>query len=198
MKETHLRDMSWKILSSEYLIRRPWLTARRDRAQLPDGRIHEEYYVLEYPSWINVIAITTEGDMVMVRQYRHGIGRTCIELVAGVVEKDEEPLHAAQRELLEETGFGGGQWRQLLKLAPNAGAMNNYAYCFLATGVSRLADTQHLDANEDVEVHVLPQEEVRQMLDSGEIFQAQMVAPLLKYFYADQQQASSKGPSALT
>lgn len=183
MKETHLRDMSWKILSSEYLIRRPWLTARRDRAQLPDGRIHEEYYVLEYPSWVNVIAVTTEGQMVMVRQYRHGIDRTCIELVAGVVEAGEEPMHAAQRELLEETGFGGGQWQQIMKLAPNAGAMNNYSYSFLAIGVERLDASQHLDANEDVEVHIIPKAEVKAMLDRGDIFQAQMVGPLLKYFY---------------
>lgn len=178
-----LRDMAWKTLSSEYLIRRPWLTARRDRAQLPDGRIHEEYYVLEYPSWINVIAVTADDEMVMVRQYRHGIGRTCIELVAGVVEPDEEPMAAAQRELLEETGFGGGQWQQLLKLAPNAGAMNNYSFSFLATGVKRMNSRQHLDDTEDVEVHVLPKTEVKAMLDNGDIFQAQMVAPLLKYFY---------------
>lgn len=183
MEKKDMRDMAWKTLSSEYLIRRPWLTARRDRTQLPDGRIHEEYYVLEYPSWINVIAVTDKDELVMVRQYRHGIGRTCIELVAGVVEPDEEPMAAAKRELLEETGFGGGEWRQLLKLSPNAGAMNNYVYCFLATGVKKMGE-QHLDATEDVEIHVLAKDEVRKMLDEGDIFQAQMVAPLMKFFYA--------------
>ena len=58
----------WKTLSSEYLFRRPWLTVRKDRLQLPDGRVHDEYYVLEYPTWVNVIAITRDGRFVMVRQ----------------------------------------------------------------------------------------------------------------------------------
>ena len=78
-----MKDMKWKILSSEYLIKRPWLTARRDVVELPDGRINKEYYVLEYPTWINVTAITKNGDMVMVRQYRHALGQTNFEIVAG-------------------------------------------------------------------------------------------------------------------
>ena len=72
-----MKNMNWKLLSSEYLFKRPWLTARKDKVQLPDGRIMDEYYVLEYPTWINVIAITTEGQMVLVRQYRHGLGHLC-------------------------------------------------------------------------------------------------------------------------
>ena len=70
--DDHLR---WTTLSSEYLIRRPWLTARRDKVQLPDGRVHPEYYVLEYPGWVNVIAETKEGLLVLERQYRHGLGQ---------------------------------------------------------------------------------------------------------------------------
>ena len=97
-------NMKWTILESEYLVRRPWLTARRDRVELPDGRIHDEYYVLEYPTWVNVIAITAEGEYVMVKQYRHGLGIVATELCAGVVEHGEDTLAGAQRELLEETG----------------------------------------------------------------------------------------------
>ncbi len=63
-----------EILSSEYIIRRPWLTARRDSLRYAGGKVNPEYYVLEYPDWVNVIAITNEGDFVMVRQYRHGLG----------------------------------------------------------------------------------------------------------------------------
>ena len=67
-------DKKWKVLDREYLIKRPWLTARRDKLELPDGRIMNKYYVLEYPDWVNVIAITKEGEFVMERQYRHGLG----------------------------------------------------------------------------------------------------------------------------
>ena len=77
MENTITQEKKWTVLDTEYLIRRPWLTARRDVAQLPDGRINREYYVLEYPDWVNIIAITREGDFVLERQYRHGLGNTC-------------------------------------------------------------------------------------------------------------------------
>ena len=82
----------WKVLSSQYLIRKPWLTARVDKLELPDGRIMPEYYVLEYPDWVNVIAITKDGKFVMERQYRHAAGITAYELPCGVIEKGESPL----------------------------------------------------------------------------------------------------------
>ena len=99
--------MCWKVLFSEYLIKRPWLTARRDKVELPDGRVIPEYYVLEYPDWVNVIAIPKEGQFVMERQYRYAIDRICYEIPRGVAEKGETPLEAIQRELKEETGYGG-------------------------------------------------------------------------------------------
>ena len=71
-------DGKWDILSSEYLFRRPWLTVRKDRVQLPSGQVNDEFYVLEYPYWVNVIAITKEGKYVMERQYRHGLGVTLL------------------------------------------------------------------------------------------------------------------------
>jgi len=89
-------DKKWKILSSEYLVQRPWLTARRDVAELPDGRINHEYYVLEYPDWVNIIALTKDGQMVLERQYRHALGNTCYELPCGVIEKGETPLEATE------------------------------------------------------------------------------------------------------
>ena len=176
-----MKDMTWKTLSSEYLIKRPWLTARRDKVQLPDGRILDEYYVLEYPTRVNVIAITKEGDMVLVRQYRHALGRTNFELVAGVLEKGEAPLVAAQRELLEETGYSGGEWKELMQLSANSSTMTNLTHCFLAEGVEKTA-LQNLDASEDLEVYVFSQEEVKQKLQQGDFVQALMVAPLWKYF----------------
>ncbi len=178
---SEMKNMDWKVLSSEYLFRRPWLTARRDVCQLPDGRINDEYYVLEYPTWINVVAVTRDGEMVLVRQYRHGLGRTCFEIVAGCVEEGEDPMDAAKRELLEETGYSGGEWQETLVFSCNASAMNNLSHSFLALGVEKTA-TQHLDACEDIEVYTFPQEKVKEMLLRGEFMQASMVAPLYKFF----------------
>ena len=176
-----MRNLDWKLLHSEYLFRRPWLTARRDTCQLPDGRINDEYYVLEYPTWINVIAITTDGKMVIIRQYRHGLGRTCFELVAGCVEPGEDPMLAAQRELCEETGYTGGQWTETMQFTCNASAMNNITHSYLAIGVQQ-TDTQHLDYTEDIEIYTFSQDEVHEMLLRGDFMQASMIAPLYKYF----------------
>ena len=182
MKNTINEEKKWKILSSEYLVRRPWLTARRDVAELPDGRINREYYVLEYPDWVNIIAVTQEGQIVMERQYRHALGKTCYELPCGVIEAGETPLEAAKRELLEETGYAGGEWQEWMTLSPNPATSTNLAHSFLATGVEKVSG-QHLDATEDIDVYLLDQDYVRDLLQNNQILQALMAAPLWKYFY---------------
>ena len=95
-------DRKWEILHTEYLIRRPWLTARRDHIRMPNGVENKEYYVLEYPDWVNVIAITRDGKFLMERQYRHGLQWTGYEICAGVCDAGETPLESARRELYEE------------------------------------------------------------------------------------------------
>ncbi len=174
----------WEVIDSEYLFRRPWLTARRDHVRLPGGDEIPEYYVLEYPDWVNVIALTPQGEFVLVRQYRHALGETRYELCAGVVEEGETPLEAARRELAEETGFGGGQWKEWMVLSANAGTMTNLTHCFLATGVSPVTE-RHLDRGEDLTVHLLSRGRLLALLESGEIRQALMAAPLWKYFYGE-------------
>lgn len=181
MEKKELRNMDWKILSSEYLIRRPWLTARRDKVELPNGVINDEFYVLEYPDWVNVVAVTEDGEYVFIRQYRHGLGRTSFEIVAGVVEKGEEPVAAARRELMEEAGYSGGEWQEIMITSANASTTNNLTHSFLATGVKKTG-TQHLDRTEDVDVFLFSADEVKKMLDDNDIYQATMVAPLWKLF----------------
>lgn len=171
-----------KVLATEYLIRRPWLTARRDILQLPDGRIHKEYYVLEYPDFVNVIAITKGGMYILEQQWRHAEGCLSTEIVAGVVEKGETPLEAAKRELQEETGFGGGTWTPLMVTSPNSSTVTNHCYSFIAEDVEQVSG-QHLDATEDLSVMFATREEVFAKLQAGEFHQAMMVAPLWKYFY---------------
>ena len=171
----------WKTLKSEYLIRRPWLTARRDAVQLPNGEINDEFYVLEYPDWINVIAITEEGHFVFVRQYRYALDLDSIELCAGVIEQGETPEEGARRELLEETGFGGGEWKEIMTIGQNPSTCSNWTHCFLATGVEKLQE-QHLDRTEDIDVMLLTRDEVLEMMRSGQLKQALMLAPLWQYF----------------
>ena len=175
------KDMKWKTLLQKYLIEKPWLTARVDKVELPTGAIIDEYYVLEYPDWVNTIAITKDGMFVFVRQYRYAIGKTVNELCAGVIEKGEDPMDAAKRELMEETGFGGGKWQKWMTISANPSTHTNLTHCYLAMDVERM-DVQHLDKEEDIEIRLFAREEVMEMLEKGEIWQSLMAAPLWKYF----------------
>ncbi len=175
------QDRKWKVLESEYLFKRPWLTVKREKVELPNGNINPEYYILEYPDWINVLAITKEQEFVMIRQYRHGIAETHYELCAGVCEKeDDSPLISAKRELYEETGYGNGNWEEFMVIAANPSAQNNLTHCFLATDVEKIS-TQHLEDTEDLTVHLMSLDEVKELLMNDEIKQALHAAPLWKY-----------------
>ncbi len=176
-------NIQWKVISSKYISREPWFTVRAECVELPNGNRIPSYYVLDYPEWVNVIAITKEGMMVMVQQYRHGIGLVGVELVAGTCEEtDASPLESAKRELLEESGYGNGTWSEFSVLSANPSTHSNLTHTFLAENVELLTG-QNLDAGEDLTVHLFQPHEVLQMLQRGEILQSLMAAPLWRYFY---------------
>lgn len=179
--EINKDPMEWEVLESEYLFQRPWLTARRDHVKLPTGAEINEFYVLEYPEFCNVIAITKDGKYVLERQYRHAQKLTAFELPAGCVEKGEDPMEGAKRELYEETGYAGGTWSHLMTTSPNAGACNNYSHTFVAKGVEKVS-TQHLEDTEDIKIFLADEQDVIRMLKNDEFHQAMMAAPLWKYF----------------
>ena len=135
-----------KVLQSEYLFNRPWLTVRRESIVLPNGNPVPEYYVLEYPEWVNTIAITRDRKFVFIRQYRHGLGCALMELCAGVCDpEDASPLAAARRELLEETGYGRGTWRELMTVSANPSTHTNLTHCFVAEDVEKFPDAGRLE-----------------------------------------------------
>ena len=174
LKENN-QDRKWTILESEYLIKRPWLTARKDHVLLPTGVENKEYYILEYPDWVNVIAITKDGRFLMERQYRHGIQLTCYEICAGVCEANETPLESIKRELHEETGYGGGNWTFWMSISANTSTTSNICHCFLATEVTCRrpasgSDRRHQHRTADFG-------EVRTLLLTDQIKQSLMAAP---------------------
>ena len=173
--------MDWQILSSSYPFVCPWLKVRMDHVRMPSGVEIPDFYVTELPDWVNVIAITADGKFIIEEQYRHGLRRVCFELCAGVVNHDETPLDAAKRELLEETGYGGGKWTAFGTYAPNASGTDNVSHAFLATGVEQ-RQSQALDATEDIHVHLVDEHELKTMMLDGRIAEAAMLAPLWRYF----------------
>ncbi len=178
MKDDNLR---WKILKSEYLHKDKWLTVRKDEVQLPDGKTLYPYYVLEYRDWINVLAVTKDKKLVFVKQYRHGLQSVDYELCAGFTEEsDSSPLVSAQRELMEETGYGNGKWSELTVLSVNPSTHSNIVYCYLAEDVEKIGE-QDLDESEFISVHLLSVDEVKILLNSNQIKQSLMAAALWKY-----------------
>jgi 8-oxo-dGTP pyrophosphatase MutT (NUDIX family) len=171
----------WTVLSSSYLSRKPWLTLRQDRVRLPNGAIVEDYNVLEYPDWVNIVAITPDQQIVLVRQYRHGIRAVHFELPAGVcAASDDGPEETARRELLEETGYGGGDWSPLMTLSANPGTHSNQTFTYLANGVVPVQE-QRLEETEELQVHLVSVEDIRHILATGGIMQALHAAPLVRY-----------------
>ncbi len=174
--------MGWKQIDKEYVIHNKWISVRKDHVLLPSGVEIEDFYVIERPKLVHVIAITKEGDFVFEKQYRYAINRTCLEICAGIVEPNETPLEAAQRELFEETGYAGGEWRLLSEYAVDPSNMTEISYSFLARDVVKISG-QQLDKTENLETLLLNKEEVKEALIKGEIVSSLMAAPLWHYFH---------------
>jgi ADP-ribose pyrophosphatase len=170
----------WEHLSSERLMETPYFTVRSEKLRLPDGAVKDPYYVLERPDAAIVFPLTGEGEgeVVLVRQYRPAIGRIELGLPAGLVEKGEEPEKAARRELLEETGYAGGEWELLGVVASSPSLKDNWAHLYLGRGVSRDAPPQP-DEYERVEVVLAPVGELLPKIFAGEIVSSSGVAAIL-------------------
>ena len=133
--------------------------------------------VLETPDWVNVVPITADGRLVMVRQYRFGTERLTLEIPGGLVDSGEEPRATAERELREETGYTTERWSSLGGVAPNPAFHDNVCHHYLAEGVRRTA-RQDLDLGEDIEVVLVPLGEVREMVLAGEVDHSLVISAL--------------------
>lgn len=175
------QNRPWKVLTSKVLqFNPPWLNLRQETVELPGGVQIPTWYLNDFPDWISVIAITKDGHFVLESQYRHGVKDTFYELCGGVIDEGETPLEAAKRELLEETGFGGGEWTYYMKLSPNPTNHTNYQHTFLAIGVDKSHDVQQ-EKTEDIDTYLFTKEEVLEILQNGWMIQALHSAPLWRY-----------------
>jgi ADP-ribose pyrophosphatase len=141
----------WSVRSSRHSFRDRWLAVRSDDCATADGTVIGLYHVVELADWVNVLAVTPEGAVVLVREYRHGTGEIMLELPSGTVEPGEDPAATAQRELREETGYGGGIWRRTAAFPANPARQNNRVFTYLAVGVTLLGP-QRLDSGETIDV----------------------------------------------
>lgn len=164
----------WKILASRYIHPR----FRIDRVELVNGKVFEPI-VFEFRSWANVVALTKNNEVVLVKQYRHGVRELSLEFPGGIVDDEENPLEGARRELMEETGYSAGEIIEVGRIYPNPAIQENTLYCYLATDVEPTG-SQHFDETEEIEVHLMPLNELLGLVRRGEFKHALHVAVLFK------------------
>ncbi len=176
MNKGSIRD--WFVKSSEQLLDADLLQVRRQQVLSPDTGDEQQVLTVDMSDWLTVVPLTSEGELVMVRQFRHGNRRLELELPGGLLDSSgESPASGAQRELLEETGYGGGHLISLGELWPQPAFLTNRIWFFAMTGVEWLSD-QKLDAGEAIDVVLINPADIPKYIERGEIGNAMTVSAL--------------------
>jgi 8-oxo-dGTP pyrophosphatase MutT (NUDIX family) len=171
--------MKWKILSSEYLFNDRWFKVRKDVCESPEGKIIDPYYVYEFPTWVGVVPVTENGEVVMVKQYRHALGEVCIEIPGGCVDDTDTSFEeAAAREVREETGYSFSSFEYLGRISANPSTNTNLLHMFLARGGVKTGE-QNLDHNEEIEVQLLSIAELKDLIRENKIVQSMHVTCIM-------------------
>jgi 8-oxo-dGTP pyrophosphatase MutT (NUDIX family) len=162
-------EAGWRVLRRERLLDNRWLRVDVEDVALPDGHRIDGYYVIHEPDWGMVFAVTDDRRVVLVRQYKHGIGRVTVELPAGYLEAgDGSPEEAIRRELREETGYEPAEIRKLADIICSPTRSSQMGHLFLATGCRRAGD-QSLDPAERIEVVLAPLADLPTLVRDGVI-----------------------------
>ncbi|MCY3985733.1 MAG: NUDIX hydrolase [Candidatus Dadabacteria bacterium] len=172
----------WKLQKSTTLNDyRIFSTKKKTTVSPKDGTIHD-FYVVDPPDWVNIIAVTPAGKIVMIKQFRHGTDEITFEIPGGMIDSGETPAECARRELLEETGFTSTQWKQIGCVRPNPAFISNSCFTFLASGCERTSETS-FDTTEDIETLLVSPPEIKQHIREGVIDHCIVIAAFGFYFH---------------
>ena len=170
----------WKKNSSEYLLKNKIFSMREDLVTSPKLGSDHRVWVMETPTWVNIIPITTNGEVILVNQYRFGMEKSSLEIPGGMSDPGEDPKVAAIRELKEETGFIGDKVIEIGRVESNPAIMSNHTYTYLATDCKKASD-QSLDGTEDIEIIHKHINEIPKLIKNRDIEHALVVSAF--YFY---------------
>ena len=152
-----------------------WLKLRRERCQTNTNEIIDPYFIFEFHEWVMTIPVTTDGQLIMLEHYRHGLRQVGWEFPSGLSHPGEEALEGAARELREETGYVGKECRLLGRLAPNPALQSNFMSVVLISDAEKVAKPE-LEAGEELRVHLKSVEQVSQLIADGEMYHALNIA----------------------
>ena len=175
-----MKDLKkWKLLKSKLVLEHRWCKVRQDEIELPNGSIVDDYFVTVRPDIALILPVTSQQEIVLVRQYRHGVGEILLELPAGTFNPTEEDAQAAAlRELREETGYVADTVTQIAIIYDNPVKDTNRIHLFIAKDVIK-AGEQELDITEAIDVVLIPVEAVIEKIFSGEICVSGTITALL-------------------
>lgn len=174
-------ELVWRRLSSRVGPDLPLFRVRFDDMEHPESRQVLSRLVLQSVDWVNMVALTERDESVMVRQYRFGVGYPTLETPGGMVDPGENSLAAAQRELAEETGYSGGNWRYLGAVEPNPAIHDHLCHHWLAEGVA-LTGNQNPGGGEQIRVELLRESALRSAVQDGTIKHALALSALSRVF----------------
>lgn len=168
---------AWEVVGREPLQDCRVFRVERALVRSPRGADTHPFYTIEAEGWVNVVATTAAGELVMVRQWRHGARQVTLEIPGGAIDPGESPEAAALRELLEETGFAAGRVRPLGAVNPNPALFGNRVYTYLAENCEHVSEVRN-GPREETWVELVPERELPARLRAGQIDHALVIAAL--------------------